>query len=233
MSSRAALLAALSLLACGAPDPGKQPWVPDSAPAQLRALVPREACAQRDPLRRALFGDLHVHTGVSMDAYIEGTIASADDAYRFARGHPLGIPPYDARGEPAAIAQLERPLDFAAVTDHAEWLGETSLCRDATSEVYDTDSCKIARGERRSWLARLLRLPGFRARLVGLVAFSGRNAEICGEDGARCRARSRSVWRRIKPRPSAGTTAAPLASSPRCTASSTAALPSPRRSTAT
>jgi hypothetical protein len=187
-------MAALGAFACGAPDPGKQPWVPDSQPAQRRAPAPREACAQRDPLRRALFGDLHVHTGVSMDAWVEGTIATADDAYRFARGQALGIPPFDDAGKPAAVAQLERPLDFAAVTDHAEWLGETALCRDPSSEAYATDSCQIARGEKRSLVARVLNLPGFRARVVGLVAFTGRNEEICGEDASRCRARSRSVW---------------------------------------
>ncbi len=195
MTHRAvALIAAIvSALACGL-DPGKQPWSPDSQPAQKVALAPREACSERDPLRRPLFGDLHVHTGISMDAWLSGTIATPDDAYRFARGHAIGIPPYTEAGTPAATAQIDRPLDFAAVTDHAEWLGETALCRDPSSEVYATPSCRIFRGEQESLLARVLQLEGFRKRLVGAVARFGRNEEICGEDAARCRARSRSVW---------------------------------------
>jgi hypothetical protein len=191
--SNAALAAALLALACNL-DPGKQAWTPDSQPAQKRALAPREGCAQRDPLRRALFGDLHVHTSLSMDAWLSGTIATPDDAYRFARGRPIGIPPFADDGTPNATAQIDRPLDFAAVTDHAEWLGETSLCRDPSSEAYDTDSCRIFRGERSSLLARVLRLEGFRARLIGALSTRGRNEEICGENATRCRERSRSLW---------------------------------------
>jgi hypothetical protein len=192
-SSSATLAAALLGLACNF-DLGKQAWTPESQPAQKRALVPREACAQRDPLRRALFGDLHVHTSLSMDAWLSGTIATPDDAYRFARGHPIGLPPFSDDGAPSATARIDRPLDFAAVTDHAEWLGETSLCRDPASAAYDTDSCRIFRGERKSLLARILGLEGFRARLFGALSTRGRNAEICGEDAGACRARARSLW---------------------------------------
>jgi len=62
------------------------------------------------------FGDLHVHTKHSFDAYIFGTTASPDDAYEFAKGsaiyHPLG---YEM--------QIREPLDFYAVTDHGMLLG--------------------------------------------------------------------------------------------------------------
>ena len=66
--------------------------------------------------RQAYFGDLHVHTRMSLDAWGFGTRTSPDDAYRFAKGaaiqHPNG---YEI--------QLDRPLDFYAVTDHANFLG--------------------------------------------------------------------------------------------------------------
>ncbi|MEM6416131.1 MAG: DUF3604 domain-containing protein, partial [Pseudomonadota bacterium] len=66
--------------------------------------------------RNAYFGDLHVHTALSFDAYAFGATASPSDAYRYAKGeaidHPSGF-----------SMQLDRPLDFYAVTDHAMVLG--------------------------------------------------------------------------------------------------------------
>ena len=79
----------------------------------------REPCAERSDTRRAFFGDLHIHTGYSYDALPLGTNTTPADAYRFAQGQPLAVPPYDESGEPTGIAQLKVPLDFAAVTDHA------------------------------------------------------------------------------------------------------------------
>ena len=129
LARKAALLALpLALLACRL-DPGKEPWDPPSQPAAKAAPAPRAPCAQRDPNRRALFGDLHVHTGFSMDAWVQGTLVGPDDAYRFARGQAIGLPPYDDAGRPARTMRIDRPLDFAAVTDHAEWLGEVRIVR--------------------------------------------------------------------------------------------------------
>ena len=68
------------------------------------------------PLKEVFFGDLHVHTEFSFDAYVGGAIASPSDAYRFAKGEGL-----DLYGQ---NVKLKRPLDFAAVTDHCEYLGE-------------------------------------------------------------------------------------------------------------
>ena len=66
--------------------------------------------------RNVYFGDLHVHTKHSLDAYLFGTTASPDDAYKYAKGgpieHPLGFE-----------MQLREPLDFYAVTDHGFLMG--------------------------------------------------------------------------------------------------------------
>ncbi len=69
--------------------------------------------------RQVYFGDLHVHTSYSFDAFIFGTRATPDDVYRFAKGEPLRHP--DGSG-----VQIDRPLDFYAVTDHATFLGNPS-----------------------------------------------------------------------------------------------------------
>ena len=93
------------------------------------AAETREPCAHRDAERRPFFGDLHVHTAYSQDASTQGTRTTPRDAYRFARGEALGIQPFDAEGRPLRSVRLDRPLDFAAVTDHAEQIGEVRVCR--------------------------------------------------------------------------------------------------------
>jgi len=189
----AVALTALVLNACGY-EPGKERWEPAPRPAQAAEPAARAPCARHEPLRQALFGDLHVHTGFSMDAWVEGTIVSPDDAYRFARGEAIGLPPYDAAGRPAKTVRIDRPLDFTAVTDHAEWLGEVALCRDPTSPVYDTRSCRIFRGDAQSLLARLIGIQGGHARIAGVASLWGRNDEVCGEGSARCRRGARTAW---------------------------------------
>ena len=64
-----------------------------------------------------LWGDLHVHSNFSFDAYSFGnTSLGPDKAYEFAKGLPVTAP----NGE---LAQLTTPLDFLLVSDHAEYLG--------------------------------------------------------------------------------------------------------------
>lgn len=79
------------------------------------ADAPRSADYSAD--RNVYFGDLHVHTSYSFDAYIFGTRASPDDAYRFAKGEPMQHPG-------GFEMQIDRPLDFYAVTDHAFFLAQ-------------------------------------------------------------------------------------------------------------
>ena len=85
--------------------------------------------------RNAYFGDLHVHTANSFDAYTFGTISTPTDAYRYAQGqaipHPTG---YEI--------QLSRPLDFYAVTDHAMFLGLLKEAADTSSEFSRYDLAK-------------------------------------------------------------------------------------------
>jgi len=175
-------------------DPGLEDWPREIGPAKSAPIASREPCADRDSLRRPFYGDLHVHTGVSMDARILGTTTTPGDAYRFARGENVALSPFDADGRPSRLAQLDRPLDFAAVTDHAEWMAENAICLDPESAAYDTRSCRIYRSEEESLLASVLGLPGFRAKVLGVIDLGGRNREVCGDDLEACRARLGSVW---------------------------------------
>lgn len=76
-----------------------------------------ESSIPRNPLKEAYFGDLHIHTGMSLDAYTGGIRTTPEEAYRFAKGETIMI-------LDTFEAKIERPLDFAAVTDHSEFLGE-------------------------------------------------------------------------------------------------------------
>ena len=156
-------------------------------PAALLADT-REPCANRDAERRPLFGDLHVHTGFSQDASTQGTRSTPRDAYRFARGEPLGIPPFDAAGEALRTARLDRPLDFAAVTDHAEQLGEVRVCRTPGTPGYDSWLCRLYRGLPR--VAFFVMNAGYSA--------GGERFGYCGEGGAGCLAAARTVWQETR-----------------------------------
>ncbi len=122
-------------------DAGVDAGPPDLGPTVVVREVEREPCADRNPLRNPYFGDLHIHTRFSFDAAAYDVRTGPDDAYRFAKGEAVGLPPYDDAGNPTRMTQLDRPLDFAAVTDHAELIAATSICTDPTSPGYDSQSC--------------------------------------------------------------------------------------------
>lgn len=149
----------------------------------------REGCAHHDPLRRPLFGDVHVHTTYSFDAWGQGTRNDPFDAYRFAKGEALGIQPYDDAGKPLRSVKLRRPLDFAMVSDHAEKLGETEICRTPGSPGYDAFSCQVAR-----------RWPRLGYALINSLFMSVPPAAMsfCGEDNEVCREAARGPWKRIQ-----------------------------------
>jgi hypothetical protein len=82
-----------------------------------------------NPDREVFFGQTHVHTGWSMDAFIIGnTTTGPAEAYQYAIGEPVKHPG-------GYTVQLKRPLDFQGVTDHSEYLGMVRLANDPTSPV--------------------------------------------------------------------------------------------------
>jgi len=74
---------------------------------------------------RVFFGDIHFHTNLSFDAGLIGTTLDAHAGYRMARGELVisntGLP-----------VRLIRPLDFLAITDHAEMIGLAPAIAEST-----------------------------------------------------------------------------------------------------
>ncbi len=127
---KATLILAIAgaLAACSPPEeqpeaPAAETGLPEQAeaPAAPPAIEP-------NPNRNPYFGDLHVHTVYSFDAFLFGTRASPDDAYAFAKGGALA---HAAGFE----MQMKKPLDFQAVTDHATYLGMLPAMFDETTEL--------------------------------------------------------------------------------------------------
>jgi len=113
--------AIMMLVGCGQqpPDNHEQSTAAPASAAVSTRVAP-------NPDRNAYFGDLHVHTRFSFDAFIFGTRATPDDAYRFAKG--------EAIAHPAGFEmKLADPLDFEGVTDHDMFLGMLASAADPNS----------------------------------------------------------------------------------------------------
>ncbi len=111
-------------------------------------IVAAEARAPSNPLREAYFGETHVHTAYSLDAYLGGARLTPDGAYRFAQGEKMTV-----NGQ---VHRIVEPLDFAAVTDHAEYLGEMYSTMVAGAPGHDQDKLKELRSmtsieDRETW----------------------------------------------------------------------------------
>lgn len=168
-------LALLLAAGCGDDDDPRPP-LPE---VEVVYTETRAACAARDPLRAAYFGDLHVHTGFSFDAAAYGNPLTPIDAYRFARGEPAAL-------VGGRTAQLDRPLDFVAVTDHGDLLGEVGVCTTPGSPSYDAPRCVGYRDP-----------DGGGAYDFGLFMASlapTRDPAICGPDGGWCRDAAAERW---------------------------------------
>ena len=105
--------------------------------AAQSAFAEKTASVKQNPLKDAYFGETHVHTGVSMDAFIGGNRLTPDDAYRFARGEEMKVN--------GSMHKIQRPLDFCAVTDHAEFMGEAYSLMNPGAPGYDDPVAKAFR----------------------------------------------------------------------------------------
>lgn len=179
-----ALFTAASLTAAAQP--------PDSRDSTLQrpyaVTEHREPCTDYEPLRRPHFGDTHVHTAWSFDASSQDTRNKPADAYAFAKGARMGIQPYNDQGQATRHIQLDRPLDFTAVTDHSEFMGEMRMCMTPGYPGYWHPVCMAHR-----WL------PQYSFGTFGAYGMAGKNRwGFCGENNAECFAAAESTWQDIQ-----------------------------------
>jgi hypothetical protein len=146
----------------------------------------RAPCSDYSEEGKALFGELHIHTALSFDAVAGRTKTLPADAYRFAKGEAIAFFPVDADGNVKGEITIDRPLDFVAVTDHGEFLGETVLCKSPDSPQYHNDFCVEYRKVE------------FRGAAMMATSMSADAPEripmLCGEDGQLCRDYAAQPW---------------------------------------
>jgi hypothetical protein len=163
---------------------------PVAAPVDDR-LETLGRCDGFNSLREPFFGDTHVHTMLSLDANLQGNRLTPVDAYRFARGEEVGIQPYDSQDNPLRKLQLSRPLDFVAVSDHAEYLGVVKTCLDPALAGYDSAECEQYRTEPdNAFLALNFRL--------ALPQGSASATTPCDPEDGGCPAAQLSGWNEIQ-----------------------------------
>lgn len=177
-----ALLFALSLFGCSVPrEPNSQAVA--KVPSPKAGLV---SCDNSKPgTQQVYWGDLHVHTAYSLDAYGYGTLQTPADAFRFAKGKRLDLP--------TGPVQLDRPLDFMAVTDHAEWLDLMFTCSEPGFSNHPT--CKNLRTKSTQATGGSIFQELVNPTITGPKP---ELTDICKEDPKACIAARDSQWARVQ-----------------------------------
>jgi len=123
------------LLACGV-------LVVPVVSAQGASGEPGRGGNDPNPLKNVYFGEQHLHTVNSPDAFAFGTRNSPDEAYRFCKGEAI------TKATSGEVIQKATPYDWCAVTDHSEYLGMMPLLLDPDSPLRETEIGKLmAAGE--------------------------------------------------------------------------------------
>jgi hypothetical protein len=144
-----AIAVIVALSACSKPQPA-EPASTAAAPEKPDAAASADAVPS-NPLKEAYFGEQHMHTAYSLDAYIGGTRLTPFEAYEFAQGAEVEVN--------GVKHKLDRPLDWVAVTDHAEYIGEMYSTWIEGAPGHDSERIKELRGltdlkERQAWFMK-------------------------------------------------------------------------------
>ena len=89
-----------------------------------------------NPLKNVYFGEQHLHTANSPDAFVIGVRGTWDDAYNWAMGNEIQL------STSGATIQKQTPYDFVGITDHAEYFGVMPSLIDPESDLSQTDLAK-------------------------------------------------------------------------------------------
>lgn len=153
---------------------------------------PVRNCVDRNPLKNPYFGDTHVHTSYSLDAYNQDNRLTPFDAYDFAKGGTVDVAPYNSEGTALRNATLDRPLDFTLLSDHAEFLGDRALCMNPDTKAYKSPTCALFRSQ------------SFESNIIFNFLLSQPQTENplrmphCGENGENCRDHAITLWQEIQ-----------------------------------
>jgi hypothetical protein len=133
----AATLLLVSVLAGGCSREAPAPAAPATSAATEAPASP--AASDRpaaNPERNAYFGDVHVHTGWSFDAFTNGSRATPTDAYAWAQGQEI------TNSGMGGKIQIQTPLDFYMVAEHAEFMGVFNQMSNPESPLSKTELAK-------------------------------------------------------------------------------------------
>ncbi len=194
---------------------------------RLNYTEEREECRSYNPMKRALFGDVHVHTSRSLDAATQDARTTPYQAYQFALGKRISLhpwipnskegkinikntflkkgesfnktPKFDAK--PSRSLQLGRPLDFTMVSDHAEFFGELRVCGeyDPNSKGYKSKACKKLRKNFSHKGMNLIEsyLGGARIKQYTHNDHPLKRHNFCGKNGKDCKKGAKVGWKEV------------------------------------
>lgn len=131
---------------------------------------------------RPYWGDTHLHTDVSVDAFGFGVRLGPEDALKFARGDRI-------TATTGMAAQLDRPLDFLVISDHSDGMG-------ATRRLYDTPRMLVRDRTLRRWYDMMHEGPEESTRAVAELITAVANGQIpeAFRNPERQAAATRELW---------------------------------------
>jgi hypothetical protein len=156
----------------------------DAGPTQCSGV----GATGHNPYKYAYFGDLHLHTSYSLDAYSFGTRSDPQNAYLFAKGKGTVHVGGATSGVAGPDITQGRPIDFLAITDHSEWLLVTHGCTlDQSSGYYNTSDCGLVRSTAAADQAAVF------------ASLRTVDTTLCaGDAGADCAVQEKTAWQELQ-----------------------------------